>query len=241
MNPRQLGTFKDDLYVQAEECVVGDIGENILGERLREARERAGMTQTGLAARVNVRPQTIQSIESGRIRKSRYLPEIASTLGVSIGWLMGVENFVERRKDYRRVPLLQACEVLDANVSVSLGVRRADKSWNEAAESEIVCGSLRDIGADAFAVTINDAGMVPTLQPGDRVIVDPAEPLRPGCIVLAIIHGAAVFRTLKVAELQDDGSPAVIELVPANSLYPAVRTGPPFGILGVAVEVRRHL
>lgn len=222
---------------------MGDIGEKILGERLREARERAGMTQTGLAARVNVRPQTIQSIESGRIRKSRYLPDIASTLGVSIGWLMGIENFVERRKDYRRVPLLQACEVhADPNVSVSLGIRRADKSWNEAAESEIVCGSLRDIGADAFAVTINDdAGMVPILQPGDRLIVDPSEPLRPGCIVLAIIHGAAVFRTLKVAELKDDGSPAVIELVPANSLYPAVRTAPPFGILGVAVEVRRHI
>lgn len=55
------------------------------GERLRDARERLGMSRNEMAQYVGVSPQTIQNIENGD--KMGSLPTVAVKLGLSIGWL----------------------------------------------------------------------------------------------------------------------------------------------------------
>ncbi|MVT38622.1 helix-turn-helix domain-containing protein [Acidovorax citrulli] len=58
-----------------------------IAERLRAARERAGLTQPALAQRANVSQGTIGNIESGLRKRPRDLLAIAAALHVSPLWL----------------------------------------------------------------------------------------------------------------------------------------------------------
>ncbi|WP_298134171.1 helix-turn-helix domain-containing protein [Acidiferrobacter sp.] len=66
-----------------------------LAKRLRYARERMGLTQSELARRVKLRPQAIQFIESGHVRRPRSIVEIARVLGVNAEWLLLGEGAVD--------------------------------------------------------------------------------------------------------------------------------------------------
>lgn len=59
-----------------------------LAKRLRYARERGGLTQSELARRVGLRPQAVQFIEAGHVRRPRSLVELAQVLGVNAQWLL---------------------------------------------------------------------------------------------------------------------------------------------------------
>ncbi len=61
---------------------------NTLAKRLRYAREQAGLTQSSLARQVGIKPQAIQFIEAGQVRRPRNLVEIATILGVAPEWLL---------------------------------------------------------------------------------------------------------------------------------------------------------
>ena len=70
---------------------------NACGARVREARERAGMSQEQLAAKVQLRghaltQKAISRIEAGaRIVPDYEIPLLADALGVSLFWLLGLE------------------------------------------------------------------------------------------------------------------------------------------------------
>ena len=69
---------------------------NISGERVREARIRAGMSQDTLAAKIQLSglqmgQMAVSRIEMGkRIVPDFELPIIAAVLGVSTAWLLGI-------------------------------------------------------------------------------------------------------------------------------------------------------
>lgn len=60
-----------------------------LGDRLRIAREKRGLTQKDLAklVKVNITPTTISHIESGRNENSKFIIWIAEALEVRSEWL----------------------------------------------------------------------------------------------------------------------------------------------------------
>ena len=64
----------------------------ILADRLRTAREAAGLSQTELARRAGVSQQTIDKIERGLSQRSRYIVEIAAELKVSAAYLRGLTD-----------------------------------------------------------------------------------------------------------------------------------------------------
>lgn len=70
---------------------------NLSGERVREARQGAGISQEQLAARLQLKglqvgQMAISRIETGkRIVPDFELPMLASALGVSTDWLLGIE------------------------------------------------------------------------------------------------------------------------------------------------------
>ncbi len=66
-----------------------------LAKRLRYARERLGLSQSELARRVKLRPQAIQFIEAGHVRRPRSVVEIARALGVNAEWLLLGEGALE--------------------------------------------------------------------------------------------------------------------------------------------------
>ncbi|MGK3409310.1 helix-turn-helix domain-containing protein, partial [Escherichia coli] len=57
-------------------------------ERLKKRRIALKMTQTELATKAGVKQQSIQLIEAGVTKRPRFLPELASALGVSVDWLL---------------------------------------------------------------------------------------------------------------------------------------------------------
>ncbi|MBB2999673.1 phage repressor protein C with HTH and peptisase S24 domain [Paraburkholderia tropica] len=59
-----------------------------LGERLREARTTAGMSQTELAELSGVSQSTIANIESGRNEGSKHIVKIAEVLNTNVQWLV---------------------------------------------------------------------------------------------------------------------------------------------------------
>lgn len=60
---------------------------NSIAQRLKQAREAAGMTQPALAEKAGVSQGTIGNIESGLRKRPRELLSIAAALGVNPSWL----------------------------------------------------------------------------------------------------------------------------------------------------------
>lgn len=64
-----------------------------LKERLRFAREHAGLSQAQVAKMIDVHRPTISEIEAGRRRvTAQEMAEFARIYDVSISWLMGSDN-----------------------------------------------------------------------------------------------------------------------------------------------------
>lgn len=61
---------------------------NSLGERLKYARQRKGLTQAGLAAQSGASQQSVNMAEQGKARRPRSLHEMARILDVSVDWLL---------------------------------------------------------------------------------------------------------------------------------------------------------
>ena len=67
-----------------------------LGLRLRAERKKTKLTQKEVAAKVGCAQQTVLDLENGNVEWSRYLPDIASFLGVSMAWLTTGEGPTDR-------------------------------------------------------------------------------------------------------------------------------------------------
>ena len=61
-----------------------------IGDRIREARDKLGLTQVQLAKQVGVSSQTVWVWESGRVKPTHeHLEELAFRCQVSAAWLLG--------------------------------------------------------------------------------------------------------------------------------------------------------
>ena len=56
-------------------------------ERLADSRQAKGISQSELARRIGVKPQSVQALESGEARATKFIVEIANELGVRPAWL----------------------------------------------------------------------------------------------------------------------------------------------------------
>ncbi|EKT66901.1 helix-turn-helix domain-containing protein [Providencia alcalifaciens] len=61
---------------------------NKLSERVKSRRVELNLTQSELADMVGLKQQSIQQIESGLIKKPRFIIEIASALKCEPSWLI---------------------------------------------------------------------------------------------------------------------------------------------------------
>lgn len=68
-----------------------------LKDRLKQARKRAGLTQSELAQRVGIQQASISEIERGLTRSSAHLIKIARVCGVDPAWLAEGDYFSEPR------------------------------------------------------------------------------------------------------------------------------------------------
>lgn len=204
-----------------------------LSERLRIARNGAGMTQKELAEAVGVSPSVIGDLERGKYKKSAYLITIAEKCGVNPLWLangaepmkgVGVEGAARRGEGAPSIHW-------DAGHCVYLPVL----SWDEAGlprdggAREMVIVPQRG-GAGSFVSRVSSDTMAPIFLEGDWVVVDPEGRPTPGCYVVA--RPAGVEQAL-LAQLVVDGGERYLKRT--NERYPIMPLGKGTELVGVVV------
>ena len=113
-----------------------------LSQRLRYAREQAGLSQSALARQVGMRPQAIQLIEAGRVRQPRNLVQIAAALNVNPLWLAngegGVEAFGVREPTPRYVRARDAAPISREALALAKQWMQLSKSQRDAVRETII-------------------------------------------------------------------------------------------------------
>lgn len=85
--------------------------------KIKEARERAGYTQTELAARIGVAPNTFCGYENGlHDPKSKLLCKIASECNTSIDFLLGLTDDPSSPSENKNAPVPEGTEAEEEKV-----------------------------------------------------------------------------------------------------------------------------
>ncbi len=120
-----------------------------LPRRVKELREQLGLTQSELARRLDIKPQAIQALEAGKVKRPRFIVPLARELGVS-------PEFIEAG-DSGRGPSIRRVYVRG---SVQAGEWAEVWEWEKEDWYEVPVPAQRDIGNKAlFAVETRGPSM----------------------------------------------------------------------------------
>lgn len=153
-------------------------------DRLQEAMEAAGLDQPALAEKAGCTQGAISQILLGNTQRSRFLPDIATALGVSVQWLRGEsENrdpdspMVPTAKDVAEHFDLAIVPELELGYSMGggsvltdyehIGVVPFQRTWLKSL--------MRGHFDDLFVARGEGDSMQPTLLDGDFVLVDTSQ------------------------------------------------------------------
>lgn len=168
-----------------------------VGERIKQARERASMTQSELARAVGVRPQSVQQWERGETDpRGKRMDAIAGALGVDKLWLLlGAEAPGTSPDVQEQYSLVQ-------KVSVELSAGPGCEVGFEEVEDHLAFRTewLRSKGLRAEslrAVYARGESMAPRIQNGDILLVDTTR--RP--IVDGAVYAVRYDRDVRVKRL----------------------------------------
>lgn len=151
---------------------------SITGDRLREAMTLRGVDQKTLADAVGCSQGAISQILMGNTTRSRFLPEIADYLDVSLRWLRGETDDPDiaapkqsRRLDdefdlvpIQRIDLEYGMGEMATNVPIETDVLHFPRAWVEAITST-------PPALLTFARGRGDS-MQPTIQDNDMILID---------------------------------------------------------------------
>jgi transcriptional regulator with XRE-family HTH domain len=184
-----------------------------LGDRIRLARETAGLSQSEMARRLDVRPQTVNQWEKGSKSPSRTnVTELVRVTGKSASWLLYGDAANEHNGNLqpqfgRRVPRLTIMEAIQTNRL---------NTHTETAFANFPCGPR------AYAFDLPNDSCSPEFPKGALWVVDPDKLPMPGDYVLALhAGGRPVF-----GEYREEATAAGIVTVvaPTNGRWPASRS-----------------
>lgn len=153
-------------------------------DRLQEAMEAAGLDQPALAIKAGCTQGAISQILLGNTLRSRFLPDIASALGVSLQWLRGESE--DRDPSAPLVPTSQdvmehfdIAVVPELEIGYSMGggsvlldyEQRGVVPFRRAWLKNLMNGGIDDL----FVARGEGDSMQPTLLDGDFVLVDTSQ------------------------------------------------------------------
>lgn len=181
-------------YVGRHGAVMSD-SKTIAANVVRE-RERKGWSTAKLAREVGVALNTIQAVERGDTKKSKYLPDIARVLDVPLSKIdpdqapNGVGSGVIPKDDLigrRDLPIYATTEggegvLVMSSEPVDLGDRPS---------------SLAHV-RDAYGVIVTGESMAPIIRPGDIAVIHPhKQPRREDLCVFRAHRGGEFHSTIK--------------------------------------------
>lgn len=214
-----------------------------VGQRIARAREHAQLKQKDVAKQFAISSQAVSQWESGRTRPdSLRLAILARMFNIRLEWLLDGSGPMSANGGAAEAPR-------QPNILVPIVNRAEASDWaglGELTSSESAEGFLHTdlpVSGSALAVVIDGRSMEPDFQPGDKVIIDPMVPPRPGDFVMAKRDGdqEATFRKYRLKSRDETGGDA-IDLLPLNPDWPSltIDRDNPGRIVGTMVEHRRY-
>ena len=220
-----------------------------LGERLKFARIRRKLTQVALAKQSGVPQQTIQGIESQRVKETRHLVRLAKALMVNPEWLAAGEGEMERMDRDFSGPLAMHEDAEEYGpqptipvYSITAGMGRGRFVESEQVLKIVVINqsTLRDMrltGTNHGIVAIYADGesMEPTISPKSIVFVDRNQrDLRDGIYLVRLENMVYVKRIQRLPAHK-------VKIISDNPIYTPfevdLKNGDDFEILGKVVRV----
>lgn len=168
--------------------------EDSLGTQIRQVRESLGLSQAELAAKVGTFQQTIDKIESGITKHSRYLPKILAVLEIKAptpAEPSGNEPFTNPQNylvGERNLPVFASAEGGDGALIMS----------SEPFEHVRRPQPLENV-KDGYAIIVAGESMEPEFKAGDLALVHPHLPPVRGeaCVFYADDHNGTVTASIK--------------------------------------------
>lgn len=209
------------------------------GQRLKEARKAAKMTQATLAKKVGIGQSTIAELEK-TANGSSHVPAIASVLACSALWLATGDGYMKEGFDNNVQPTPLGMRPYPVISCIQAGVvKEIEVPYGPGDGFDVEYGD-DDTSKWSFFLEIEGDSMLPDFRPGDRVLIDPDVTPRPGDFVAARnTKQEATFKKYRVRGIDEVGH-EVFELVPLNNDYPVMRSDEHYlYVIGTMIEHRR--
>lgn len=154
-----------------------------IAQRLKAAREEAGLNQPELARAAGVSQGTISNIESGLRKQPRELLALAEAIGVHAKWLQTGTG----PRYINRDAIEEASRAVTLRFAYRCGeVQGGDNGFIEdypvtpiASDPEPIPYASRKTDERAYAVTVRGNSMEPTIMAGWDVVASPGRPADP--------------------------------------------------------------
>ena len=204
-----------------------------ISSRVKSKRIQLGLNQAELAQKVGTTQQSIEQLENGKTKRPRFLPELASALGVSVDWLLNGTSdsnvrFVGHVEPKGKYPLIsmvragswcEACEPYD--------IKDIDE-WYDSDVNLLGDGFWLKVEGDSMTSPVGQS-----IPEGHMVLVDTGREPVSGILVGAKLTGAneATFKKLVI-----DGGQKYLKGL--NPSWPMTPINGNCKIIGVVVEAR---
>lgn len=165
------------------------------GERLGQARKRAGLTQVQLARRAGVTQGVISHLERGNAHGSAYTHRIAAALGVSAMWLAEGRGSMEPTVPGAMqlpgggvlVPVLPVTLAELPKIPPEQFVFLASQEHAEVATAD----------RNAFVFRVEDGALAPRFNPGEYALAEPGTSIEiEDDVLVRLTDGTVLFRRL---------------------------------------------
>ncbi|MBF0420232.1 MAG: helix-turn-helix domain-containing protein [Magnetococcales bacterium] len=153
--------------------------DNAFGERIKQARKHAGLTQKELADKTGISQTAVHKLECGRSASSRRSVSIALTCGVDPIWLdtglgemalPGASAYGEDGKVARTYPLLARIPLISWD-ELAKYCGESEENFKPEAKSWIPVAPKAS--ERSFALKVPDDSMEPEFCEGEIIIIDP--------------------------------------------------------------------
>lgn len=199
-----------------------------VGERIKEVREKAGMSQVDFADKINVSKQTLYKYENNLITNipSDKIEAAARIVNTTPSYLMGWDS---SSKQTRKGVVINVLGRVAAGIPI--------EAVEDIIDTEEITEELAKTGT-FFGLQIHGNSMEPRMCEGDVVIVRQQDDAESGDIVIAMVNGDDA--TCKRLRKYQDG----IELISNNPSYKPMFfsneeiISKPVRIIGKVVELR---
>lgn len=196
--------------------------------RIKELRNQRKISQLKLAKELNVHQTAVSQWEQNRTSPdSQLLPDIASYFGVSVDYLLGIDDDNKPVKKSIKAPVL-------GYVAAGIPIEAIEDIVDY---EELDAGQFNP-NYEYFGLKIQGDSMMPRMHDGDVVIVQKQSDVESGDVAIVCINGDKA--TCKQLKKHKNG----ITLIPYNAAYePMFFTeqevhDKPITVLGKVVELR---